>query len=331
LKFTKRVRLAFSILLLGLVAWNTDWASFFATLQKLRPEIWGLAVGVLCVTQVVSAVRWRLLARAFGFQESVSRLTAYYFIGMYFNLLLPTSVGGDVVRAWYLDAGSGRKASAFLSVLLDRLSGLLVLLALACLGVALSPLAIPAWIAWSVWSIAATALASMMLAAVAARHGGRYSNRLRQVRDALFLLRRPRVLLAVTGLSIFVQAANVVIVIIVGQALQLSVPSTFYWILVPMVTLLTLLPISLNGMGVREGATALLLAPFGVAQGAALGLALAWFAVHALASLLGGLVYLFGRFPKPAASATTNDAGEGNETLSYHSDQGRTGKYQAAA
>jgi uncharacterized membrane protein YbhN (UPF0104 family) len=69
--------------------------------------------------------------------------------------------------------------------------------------------------------------------------------------------------------------------------------------MVPMVTLLTLLPISLNGMGVREAGTILFLAPLGVARSTALSLAVLWFAVFTTASLLGGAVYLFGRFPKP--------------------------------
>ena len=66
-----------------------------------------LAVGLYLATQAVSALRWRLLAGVHGFGGSTARYVAYYFIGMFFNLVLPTSVGGDVVRAWYLDERSG--------------------------------------------------------------------------------------------------------------------------------------------------------------------------------------------------------------------------------
>jgi hypothetical protein len=64
-----------------------------------------------------------------------------------------------------------------------------------------------------------------------------------------------------------------------------------------------LLPISVNGMGVREEATVLFLAPLGIAEGTALTLSVLWFAVCASVSLLGGAVYLFGHFPRPEASA----------------------------
>ena len=77
---------------------------------------------------------------------------------MFFNLVLPTSVGGDVVRAWYLDGGSGRKVPAFLSVFADRASGLLMLIAIACVAAVCSPLDLPPRITWSVCGIAAAAV-----------------------------------------------------------------------------------------------------------------------------------------------------------------------------
>ena len=74
------------------------------------------------------------MARSLEFERPLRHLVGYYFIGMYFSLLLPTSVGGDVVRAWYLDGGTRRRLGAFATVFLDRLSGLIVLLAMACLS-----------------------------------------------------------------------------------------------------------------------------------------------------------------------------------------------------
>lgn len=332
MKFTsKYLRIAFSVALLGVVAWHTDWSGFAQTFQKLRIEIWLLSVGLLCVTQVVSAARWQMFAKLFGFSSSLPRLTAFYFIGMYFNLLLPTSVGGDVVRAYYLNAESGRHFPAFISVVLDRLSGLLVLLALACLGVILSPLDLPLWIVATVWGLAGSVAAGFLLLLLLSRHRGQKSQRFQQINAALPSLQRPRLLLITTLLSIFVQVANVVIVMIVGYALELSTPGSFYWILVPVVTLLTLMPLSVNGMGVREGATALLLAPFGVNHGAALSLALAWFAVHAFTSLFGGVVYVFGRFARPIVPGNSNEVPDPHGSISYHSDQGRTGEHRAAA
>src|SRR5947209_8083614 len=103
---SKKLRLVVSVALLGCLAWRTDWARVGHAFAQMRPGLWLAAVGLYLATQVVSGLRWRLLAEPLGFEQSLARFTGLYFVGMFFNLVLPTSVGGDVVRAWYLDGGS---------------------------------------------------------------------------------------------------------------------------------------------------------------------------------------------------------------------------------
>jgi uncharacterized membrane protein YbhN (UPF0104 family) len=320
---SKLIRIGVSAALLTWVASRMDWPQVGEAFARLRLELWLAAVALLVATQVVSAWRWRIMARSLGFDRPLPHLVGYYFIGMYFSLLLPTSVGGDVVRAWYLDGGSGRRLGAFATVFLDRLSGLIVLLAMACLSVALYPAsALPSWIPWSVWGTCAAIVTGVAALPFLARWMKNGELRAQQVKTVLATLRRPGVLASTTALSAIVQVANVGLVWLVGQALQVPVPASFYWILVPMVSLLTLLPISVNGMGVREGATAILLAPLGIGENAGVTLAFLWFTVFAATSLLGGIVYLFGRFPKPESD---------HEAIDRDPDQGRARQSRAAA
>src|SRR4051812_34747016 len=93
---TKRLRLVVSGTLLAWVAWRTDWAQVGSAFAHLHPGPWLLAVGLYVLCQFISSLRWRLLAQPLGFAQPLRQFTGYYFIGMYFNLLLPTSVGGDV-------------------------------------------------------------------------------------------------------------------------------------------------------------------------------------------------------------------------------------------
>src|SRR5262249_27726825 len=141
-----------------LIGWRTDWRQVGDTFARIRLAWWLLAVGLYALTQVVSSLRWQLFARPLGFRQSLWQFTGMYYVGMFFNLVLPTSVGGDMVRAWYLDGGARQRGRAFLSVLADRGSGLLVLLTLACIGVLASPPGLPAWVAWLVWGTAGAAL-----------------------------------------------------------------------------------------------------------------------------------------------------------------------------
>src|SRR5262249_26781431 len=149
-------------------------------------------------------------------------------------------------------------------------------------------------------------LAAMILLVDRVPFARRYAT---QVKTVLAAFRQPRVLIATTLLSTVVQIASVSLAWLVGMALNLQVPGSFYWIMVPLVSLLTLLPISVNGMGVREGATAVLLAPHGITAALAYSLSLLWFAVYVAAGLSGGLVYLFGRFPKPETPAAEKVSG----------------------
>ena len=182
---------------------------------------------------------------------------------MFFDLVLPPSIGGDVVRAWYLDAHSGRRTDAFLSVLVDRGSGLLVLLALACGAALFGPIGLPEWIYWSVWGTAGAAGLGLMAAYVI----GKMTRRRQEARLSLAAVRshaergnevelknancqsgddqprqsignfqfaifnlqsiyqsRPRLLLGTTLLSILIQAANVAIVWLVGLAIDVGLP-----------------------------------------------------------------------------------------------------------
>jgi uncharacterized protein (TIRG00374 family) len=330
---SKKLRLAASVILLGIVAWRIDWMRVRDAFTDLRLSLWLLATALYALTQVVSSLRWRMLGRPLGFNAPLSRFIGYYYIGMFFNLVLPTSVGGDVVRAWYLDGNSGRKAAAFISVLADRVSGVVVLLLIALGALAFRPADLPTWVTWTVAAMTGGTLlgltAFILISQLSrtkysvptgANRFWRYS--LYDFRSAIFA--SPQVFVLTTMLSLIVQLANVLVVWLIGRALHIGIPDSYYLLLVPTVTLLTLLPISLNGMGVREGGTALLLAPLGVEPSIAVTLAFLWFAAFVLPSLGGIVFYLSSRVPR--FEVRCDDQAVGGDP-----DQGRAGQPGAAA
>jgi uncharacterized membrane protein YbhN (UPF0104 family) len=318
------LRIAVSVSLLAVLALRTNWQQMDQAFQRLHFTRWLAALAIYLAAQMISAVRWQALARPLGFGGALWRYGAFYFIGMFFNMMLPTSVGGDVVRAWYLDHRRGKRLHALVSVLVDRASGLLVLLGLACVAMAFCPVILPPWVSWAVWATAAAALAGILLLPFLHRWTSRFDRPHRLLRAVAVYRHYPGLLLGTGILSLFVQGANVVIVWIIGDAMGLKIPPSYYWIFVPMVTLLTMLPVSLNGMGIREGSTILFLTPVNVADTDAFWLSILWFTVFVAASLMGWLVYLLGCYPKPAVESE-------HEALSCHSDQGRAGESPTAA
>jgi uncharacterized protein (TIRG00374 family) len=327
------------VALLAFLAWRTDWRQMAAAFAGVRAGWWLAAVALYAVTQMVSSLRWRLLAQPLGFGQPFGQFIAYYYVGMFFNLVLPTSVGGDVVRAWYLDGRSGRKVAAFLSVFADRVSGLLMLIAIACLAAACSPLDLPPRVLGIVYGAGASAAVGLAVMVLFARYSvlstqyavfrtgwrAKLTKLLATARDLQGALWPcPRVFLVTTLLSIFVQAANVIVLWLVGLALGLDVPASYYWILVPVITLMTLVPVSINGMGVREWGAVLMLAPLGVGKEAATALAFLWFLTFSAVSLAGAGFYLFGRFPR-------FEVRPDDEPVRGDPDQGREGQPAAAA
>jgi uncharacterized membrane protein YbhN (UPF0104 family) len=302
------IRIGVSALLIALFAWRIDWTDVAERFANLRVEMWFAAVGIYVIAQLAIARRWQLYARELHFEHTFSQYCAYSFIGMFFSLVLPTSVGGDLMRVWYLNGQSGRKWPALASVVLERLNGLVILVATACIGVLISPIELPRWIVGSVWAVAACAVLGFASIPILRDWEKLSIERRLQLKTFLELLRSPRLLIESTLLSILVQAAAVLLLWCLDIGLGLGVPVVYYCVLIPMVSLLMMLPISVNGMGVREGGTVLFLMPLGIEESAALTLAFLWFTTSVAVSLMGGAVYLFGAYPKADDNAQQEPA-----------------------
>lgn len=312
---SKYLRVAVTGLLMAWIASGQKWTEIRQAFVDLDVSLWLAAVGLLIGAQMVSAVRWQVFARQLGMERTFWQLTKYYLIGMYFNLALPTSVGGDVARVLYLNANSGRKLRATAAVLLDRINGLVVLIALGCVAVLFAaPPETPQWVKLAVYSIPAAGVGGVLALAAIARWGRLPENRKQQIGVMWEVVRHPRALVVTTSLSLVVQIASAAIVWLVGQGLSLEIPWGYYAVFVPMVSLLTLLPLSLNGIGVREWGCVLFLTPLGVREAHALTLSVLWFAVQLAVSVLGGIVYLI------AQDKGGHD--KGVRTLSLEADHG---------
>jgi uncharacterized membrane protein YbhN (UPF0104 family) len=328
------IRLLGSGVLLGLVAWRLDCRQLADAFSGLDPRFWGLAVGVYLFAQVVSSLRWQMLSVPLGFSVPWRAYLSLYFLGMFFNLLLPTSVGGDVVRAVFLGAGQRldrRGERAALSVFADRASGLAVLVAIACAAGFFVPL--PPWMQAILLGLGGCVLVGLLVLPALPLLGrlplvGAHLGRL--VDAGRVYLRLPGLLFWAMLLSVLVQGANVVLVWLIAKGLGLAVPLTLLCVVVPLVTLLTLLPVSVGGLGLREVGMVVLLAPVGVGSAEAVSLSLLTFAANAAVSLIGFGLYLFGRYPRYRAEGGMEGVSDANPDRGG-ADQGRDRQPSAAA
>ena len=298
--------------LLGAVLWLADPARVLGQLRQAQPGwlLAGLAAAI--ASNIVSALRWRALARWLGADMGLRDASRWYFQAIGLNALLPGAVlGGDVYRAVVLQrAGQDTQASSW-SVVLDRVSGLWMLCAIGGLGAAAcAPQLAP------VLRLPTGAFAALMLAGTAAwlllplalpwllrRGAGGGSNGesngsgwLRRVAAALAPLRdaveRPDFLaqlLQQATASAAVQVLSAAALAAGGLALGVHIGWAAWAFAIAPVFLMAALPASVGGWGTREAAAVAALAPFGVPAAAAVGVGVIYGLYQLVQGALGAL------------------------------------------
>jgi uncharacterized membrane protein YbhN (UPF0104 family) len=283
---------------------------FVETFAAAKFSYIALALGVYLIAQGVSAVRWATLARPLGIKTPFKDLIQYYLIGMFFNLFAPSTVGGDVTRVYYLvkdeeAQAKGRPVTtvhAAMSVLMDRAIGMVVLVWLGALGLLWFPnYAVPETARNATFLLALGLLAGALLTPVLRRFLPEDGHQLAvKLRLALRSYRLHwRALLVAALLSLAVHLVQAWMHTVMGRALGLEVPFSFCLIAYPLVGTFAAIPITLNGLGLREGGYIFLLAVIGIGTEQSIAFGLLLFLIVALDSLLGGLLFLFQRKSKP--------------------------------
>jgi len=268
-------------------------------LQLVNPWYLFLAF-VSAITAVFCSVWvWRMMLQTAD-RPGYFTLLAHYLLGFFYNNFLPGGFGGDMVRAGALVQGGQQLVHAANSVLMARLAGLWSLVLLACLTIPLYTLetgwqaALPLIIgALGALAVAIMGSAFLFGAPMAFLFKGlperwrTWHNELRAYWD------QPRILLQALLLSFAIQILAVVVNASMAQALGLPIPFGILLLSIPLVSLVVLLPISIGGFGVREGAYYYLLSCFGVGAGEAVLLSLAVYVLLVLVAAVGAAVSQF--------------------------------------
>lgn len=290
-----------SLVAIGLLLVLATRADFFRTgVSSPRDAAFGVvgAVVLLAVAQGLSALRWRLILGANV--PPWSFLFRLYLIGQFFGLFLPTSVGGDALRAVAISKTAVSAAEAISSVLLDRLLGVAALALYLLGGVLISPIT-PDLIGRVRWTSPSHALLGLavvtLIAAAVVIARARNSDRGRLlIGEGLTLARRlaasPGILLSAAAVSLAVQAVYIAVWGGLAAAVGLVLPVGFLLVAVPVVSLAAMLPITISGLGVREGTWVLLCGLIGLPAAAAVAVSLLYFLAFAIVGAFGGVLFM---------------------------------------
>lgn len=293
------LQVAFSVGAVVLIARHVDLRETGRILASAHLGWVLFAVALYFVGQVMSAFRWCLIGRSVGLTETFPLYVRFYFIGMFFMFFGPSTLGGDVVRSLYLAEGGGRRARAFNSVLFDRLNGLVILVAIGAAAFLIFPryrgLAPEFELMFYVTVAFGTALlVGWMLAPRLVRLFLPADHKIRRfIEGDLGPFWTDRgMLLATSVVSFFFHMVQIAAQWVVSRALGLEVPFSYICVFHPLVSAIASIPISLSGIGLREGGYLYFLTKLGIDQPSAVAYGGLWLLVIIANSVIGGLVFL---------------------------------------
>ena len=282
-----------------------DTAAVWHSVRHADGGLLAAAAVVLVLSNLVGSLQWGLLLRAQGLTAPWPRIVSAFHIGLFFNNLLPANVGGDLARIHGVSGYSAGLSPVVSATVMDRLLGLFVI---AAFGVAAAPLGMREVHQPLIYAaVVATFLAAggALLAARSRRLTGwalrpvralgfaRVADRAERTAASLRLLARRTALIGgVTGISIGTQVLRLYVHYLVARGLGIRVTEAALWTFVPVLAVVAALPISLNGLGVREWAATQLLPHAGVAPEAAFAWQLTTAVVAMVISLSGAVLFV---------------------------------------
>jgi uncharacterized membrane protein YbhN (UPF0104 family) len=307
------IRLLLSALMLAVLIWRIPPIELDEVVPELTTRTVGwlfVAMALTLVAVVLSAVRWQRVLEVLGLHAALRHLLSYNLAGQFVSNVLPTTIGGDVLRYARLSRETGESPKTFASVVLERLTGWIVLPIISVAGFLVNPplqhLGRATQVAVGLAFVTLLALCLVLCAVADRRIGGRFETRdgWRRFAGALYLgldrLRRePAAAANVLLVGFAYQLALVLAAVAAAQALGLQ-PAGLTALLAffPAVAIAQVLPLGISGLGVREGALVLFLGPLGVAPLDAIALGLLLYLLNLGVSLLGAPAFAIGgRFP----------------------------------
>jgi glycosyltransferase 2 family protein len=283
------VKLAISSSLLYFILTKTGIEQVFITLKSVSILSFIAAVALYIVAQITSTIRWKLLLPD---GIGIRKVFSLYMIGAFFNTLLPGVIGGDAVKGFYLYQLTGKGSMSLASVFMDRYIGFIGLIIICTLS-------FPFGYKYFAGSHLEWMLPLVILSFIIASFlifGLRLGRQMRLLSEFYVYFHayrnRTRIILQTLGLSIILQFMGILTVYILALGMGQHIPFIAFPIFLPLIILFTMIPVSISGLGVREGAFVLFFGLIGIKPEVSTALSLLWFLTVTTVSLIGLIEYI---------------------------------------
>jgi uncharacterized protein (TIRG00374 family) len=290
---------------------------------------WWFALGIACIGAVCycGIVRWQWILRVQGLDLRFWRASSIFFIGLFFNVFMLGSTGGDVIKAWYVAHETHhKKAEAVATVVVDRVIGLLVLFIIALVMMALFYHRVfddvkLRWFAVITLAVVVTTVGGTALTfwrGFADKFFGlrgwlqrlpKYDTLRRLVEACRVYASHPVVLAKTTLITVGVHMFSMLSIVCIGRGLGIVTKNGIvdYFLYLPIINSVTAIPISISGFGVREGMYQVMFGEVGVAASLAVAMSLIGYFVALFWSVVGAVFYMTHRKEIPPAAAIATE------------------------
>lgn len=317
-KLTNLLKIVISLVLIALAFYLIDFRQVLAQLRQVQPLYFILALAFFMVAITVNGAKWQVLLRAQGVSVPFSAVLRFIFVGFFFNNFLPANVGGDVMRGFSLARYTDRAADAAVSVIVDRVIGLMAYMTTAAIAaiiaVNFTGRAELEQVEW---------VALLALAVLALGFGVLLSRRLRMLITRIFQSRflaplaplwgrisdafgayrfRYVALVSAFGIALVGIACTTIVNWLLSQSMGGLMPLEAIFLFNPLIALVLMIPVSIGGIGVNQTAYPFFYGLAGVPADHALAVSILMQAIALLGSLPGGVLWFLGRRQAPAGA-----------------------------
>ncbi len=273
-------------------------------LLSINPWLFILAFTIALSRNIFGGFRWKILLRTKKYHFSVIGLTKYYLISLYFNFFLPTAVGGDVARGYYLSKQGVGKKDVIGSIIIERALGIAALVSFSTLSLFFCYNVINSKIKIIVIILDICCLTLVffyektdlllekILPDSIIRKLQKLFNLIQNIKD---YGKSPTILLYGFFVSIIFQVFSIFSIYLISISLGSSVSFIYFLLLLPIIWLITMIPITINGLGLREGAFIFLFTEIGMAKEMAMAISLLFLLQTIIQGMIGGIFFLLER------------------------------------
>ncbi len=282
---------------------------------KIDRFYFSISIFLTVINVLLSSKKWQVLLRAKGEKQNFLNVCKLYYIGTFFNMFLPTNVGGDIIKAHKMSKISKKSIEAYSSVFMERFLGLIAIISLATISTTLYFGELPKRVIVLIYSVFLPLIfisTSLILWKKITVHlenflkslFGRFNPFSLKERSTKILrsineyAEKKEALIKALSISLIFHIVLILSYYIIGLSININISLYHFFIIIPITHILLFLPISIRGIGVREVLYAYFFTQVGATGAQAVSLSLLVQLLGVISSIIGGFIYLHSKIKK---------------------------------